>query len=103
MTSVLSRPRLAPKVRLRFDRKTETYLLLYPEKGLALNETGAAIAQLCTGEHSVGDIVETLCQKYPEQGRDRIEREVGAFLGALADRALIVDAAPESAAGSGEP
>ena len=34
-----ARPRLAPKARLRFDRKTERYLLLYPEKRLELNPT----------------------------------------------------------------
>src|SRR5256886_14851966 len=60
--STESRPRLASKVRLRFDRKGERYMLLYPEKGLVLNPTAAAIVRLCTGEHTVGAIVERLPQ-----------------------------------------
>ena len=32
-----SRPALAGKARLRFDRASGGYLLLYPERGLALN------------------------------------------------------------------
>ena len=48
-----SRPRLAPKARLRFDRKSSRYMLLYPERGLVLNATAADVVQLCTGEHTV--------------------------------------------------
>ena len=36
-----ARPRLAPKVRLRWDRKDGRYMLLYPERGLVLNATAA--------------------------------------------------------------
>jgi hypothetical protein len=36
-----ARPRLAPKVRLRWDRKDARYMLLYPERGLVLNATAA--------------------------------------------------------------
>jgi coenzyme PQQ biosynthesis protein PqqD len=91
MIDASTRPCLAAKVRLRFDRATQGYLLLYPERGLALNGTGAEIARLCTGDHTVQDIIETLCGKYPDQGRDRIEREVGSFLDALAERGLLRD------------
>ena len=46
MISVDMRPRLAGKARLRFDRKGERYMLLYPEKGLVLNDTATAIVKL---------------------------------------------------------
>ena len=36
MIATDARPRLAAKARLRFDRKTSRYLLLYPERGLEL-------------------------------------------------------------------
>jgi hypothetical protein len=36
-------PRLAPRARLRFDRHAGQWLLLYPERGLALNASAAAI------------------------------------------------------------
>lgn len=83
------RPRLAPKARLRFDRKAARYILLYPEKGLVLNPTAADILRLCTGEHTVGGIVERLVEKYATRPRDGVEREVMEFLQAMADRGLV--------------
>ncbi len=84
-----ARPRLAPKARLRLDAKTHRYLLLYPEKGMELNPTAADIVQLCTGEHTVAEIVARLAEKYAPQPREVIEREVLAFLEALSERALV--------------
>ena len=84
-----SRPRLAAKVRLRWDRKGERYMLLYPERGLVLNATAADVVQLCTGEHTVGVIVERLTTKYAAQPREAIEREVLTFLTRMAERGLI--------------
>ncbi len=89
MISVDMRPRLAGKARVRFDRKAERYMLLYPEKGLVLNDTAAAIVKLCTGEHTVQAIIDTLAAAYDAQPREAIEREVLSFLGAMADRALV--------------
>ena len=87
------RPKLAAKARLRLDRKTGRHVLLYPERGLELSPTAADILKLCTGEHTVGTIVERLAAKYDGQPRDVIEREVSAFLGSMLDRALVRDEA----------
>jgi coenzyme PQQ biosynthesis protein PqqD len=84
-----ARPRLAAKARIRFDRRTERYLLLYPEKGLELNPTAADIVRLCTGEHTLAEIAEQLAGKYPKQPRAAIEREMRDFLAALAERGLV--------------
>lgn len=86
--SLEKRPRLAAKVRLRYDRKAERYMLLYPEKGLVLNPTAADVVQLCTGENTVGAIVDQLAAKY---GHDAaaVEREVLQLLAALAERGLL--------------
>ena len=84
-----ARPRLAPKVRLRWDRKDERYMLLYPERGLVLNATAAAVVKLCTGEHTVAAIVERLAGEYAPQPPEAIEREVLTFLHAMVDRGLI--------------
>jgi coenzyme PQQ biosynthesis protein PqqD len=91
MISRDSCPRIAAKARLRYDRKAERYMLLYPEKGLVLNPTAADIAQLCTGEHSVGAIVEQLAAKYGKEA-PVIEREVMGFLSALSERGLLQEA-----------
>jgi pyrroloquinoline quinone biosynthesis protein D len=83
-----TRPRIAPKARLRYDRKADRYMLLYPEKGLVLNPTAAEIAKLCTGEHSVAAIVAQLAAKYGKEAAS-IESEVMKFLSALSDRGLL--------------
>ncbi len=84
-----ARPRLAPKARLRWDRKGERYMLLYPERGLVLNPTAAAVVKLCTGEHTVAGIVRSLAEQYAPQPAEAIEREVLTFLSAMVDRGLI--------------
>jgi coenzyme PQQ biosynthesis protein PqqD len=84
-----ARPRLAPKARLREDRVSGGSLLLYPEKGLALNETAAEILRLCTGEVTVAEIIERLAAKYGDEKRDVLAAEVEEFLRSLADRNLL--------------
>lgn len=90
MLSTASRPRLAPKARLRFDRKSERYMLLYPEKGLVLNPTAADVLQLCTGEHTVSAIIEQLAAKYGT-APSAVEGEVLSFLHTMLDRGLVRD------------
>jgi len=84
-----ARPRLAAKARLRWDRKDGRHMLLYPERGLVLNATAADVVQLCTGEHTVAAIIDRLAEKYTAQSREALEREVAAFLAAMAERGLI--------------
>jgi coenzyme PQQ biosynthesis protein PqqD len=93
MISPTSRPRLAPKARVRFDRRGQQYMLLYPEKGLALNSTAAAVVALCTGEHTVDAIVTQLAAQAGAEPRERVEREILAFLQAMMDRGLVKEGA----------
>jgi hypothetical protein len=44
---------------------------------------------LCTGEHTVEAIVEQLAAKCETEPRDRLEREILAFLQSMADRGLL--------------
>ena len=90
--SLDTRPRLAAKARLRWDRKDERFMLLYPERGLVLNPTAADVVKLCTGELTVGAIVEQLAGKYTSQPREAVEREVLDFLTRMAERGLVTDA-----------
>jgi pyrroloquinoline quinone biosynthesis protein D len=74
-----SRPRLAPHVRLRFDPARGRHVLLTPETVTVLNDTGAAIVELCDGERTVAEILAELRGRY-----DRVaEDEVRLFLAGL--------------------
>ncbi len=82
-----ARPRLAPKARLRVDRVTGKMLLLYPERGLALNDTGAEILDLCNGELCVSEIIDALAARHGPSAA--LAQEVRDFLQKLADRNLL--------------
>ena len=82
MTSALSadsRPHLARKTRLRADPLSGDTLLLYPEHGLVLNPSAAAILRLCDGR-SVRDIADELAAPLDD---------VLEFLTSLRDRGLV--------------
>ena len=74
-----ARPRLAPHVRLRFDAARGQHALLSPETVWVINDTGAAIVQLCDGRRTVAEIEAELQSRF-EQVADG---DVGRFLADL--------------------
>lgn len=54
------RPRLSRAARLRFDRHSQCFVLLSPERALRLNQSASAIISRCTGASTVQQIVEAL-------------------------------------------
>jgi pyrroloquinoline quinone biosynthesis protein D len=74
--------------RMDFDPVRQRHVLLYPEGTVLLNETGAAILQLCDGQRSVAEIAGVLQERY---GSD-VTADVIAYLSGLAERELIRDA-----------
>ena len=91
-----SRVSLARQARLKLDPRTGRQMLLYPEKGLDLNDTAARVADLCREERAVRDIVERMVSAAIDSPRVRrqIEDEVLAFLRALEDRGLLMVRTP---------
>jgi coenzyme PQQ biosynthesis protein PqqD len=89
MISPELRPRLASKARMRFDRHSGSHMLVYPEKGLLLNATATEVVKLCTGEHSVAQIIDRLQRKFHDVQPEQVEREVLDFLQALSERGLV--------------
>jgi pyrroloquinoline quinone biosynthesis protein D len=85
------RPRLAAKARLRADRLGGGVVLLAPERGLALNGTGAALLGLCDGRHTVRAIAAELRARCAAPTAADVEREVAEFLARLAARGLVVE------------
>jgi coenzyme PQQ biosynthesis protein PqqD len=82
---------LARQVRLKLDPRSGKQMLLYPEKGLELNDTAARVAALCGEPRTVGEIVDRMAAASDAATpRAQIEQEVLAFLRALEDRGLLV-------------
>jgi coenzyme PQQ biosynthesis protein PqqD len=84
-----ARPKLASKARLRLDKQTGQQVLLYPEKGLVLNPTGARILGLCSGERTFAEILEQLKTDYTGGSLEKLELDVEAFLRSLEQRGLV--------------
>lgn len=89
MITLESRPKLASKARLKWDRKTDSYLLLYPESGLILNHTASGILLRCCGKDTVGSIIDSLVCRYLSLRRKDIERDVVSFLHDMVTRGLL--------------
>jgi coenzyme PQQ biosynthesis protein PqqD len=90
MTPLPRRPRLAARARLRQDRHSGGHLLLYPERGLVLNATAAAIVALCDGSHTVTAIAESLAAERAVTV-EVAGNAVRDFLAVLAERGLLVE------------
>jgi coenzyme PQQ biosynthesis protein PqqD len=86
----MTRPRLVTGARLRYDDVREEHLLLVPEGVVRLNPTAAEVLELCDGERSLDDIVDTLGARY--EGAD-VRGDVEELVDAMAQRGLVVDAA----------
>jgi pyrroloquinoline quinone biosynthesis protein E len=85
------KPRLAPGVRVRFDRRDGTPVLLSPERGLRLSGTAAAVVELCDGTRVLEAIVEVLSARYSATSRAPIDADARALLAELSARGLIHD------------
>src|SRR5215471_3743597 len=76
-TTSPGRPRLARRARLRFDKLGGRWLLMWPERSLALNRTSTDIVRMLDGEHTVDDIISQLGERYTAD-RARIAEGVSA-------------------------
>lgn len=85
-----SKPALAAKARLRRDSKNDSWLLLYPERGLSLSPTAASILKACDGERTVDAIVEELLREYTDRSAADVRADVLDFLEQMAKRGLVV-------------
>jgi pyrroloquinoline quinone biosynthesis protein D len=78
-------PRLWRLARLEYDTVRQRHVLLYPEGAVLLNDTGAAILELCNGTRTVDQIVAILSERYQAD----VSEDVNEYLGQMADRELV--------------
>ena len=82
-------PKLARKARLRFDRHSGKHLLVYPERGLALNESAAEIIRRCDGTRTLAQIVEELARETSDASARDVEEHVVELVETLAEKGLL--------------
>jgi pyrroloquinoline quinone biosynthesis protein D len=81
-----AKPRLAAKVRLKWDDLRQKPLLLFPEGVLVLNPTAHEVVALCDGRRTVAEIVKRLGEKF---GSDMIDQDVKDLLARLTGKGLM--------------
>jgi pyrroloquinoline quinone biosynthesis protein D len=86
----LTRPRLVTGARLQYDDVREEHVLLVPEGVVRLNPTAAEVLELCNGERSLDDIVDTLSVRYD---RSDLRDDVEGLVDGMTQKGLVVDAA----------
>ena len=82
-------PALWRLARIEFDQVRQQRVLLYPEGVVLLNDTGAAILELCDGSHNRGDLVAEVVRRSSERSR---ETEIIEFIDAARARGWIDEA-----------
>lgn len=84
-----ARPTLWRLARLSFDPVRQRRVLLYPEGVMLLNDTGAAILELCDGRRTLAQIAAELGARY---GGSDVLDDVTQYLDALEAREMVHDA-----------
>jgi coenzyme PQQ biosynthesis protein PqqD len=83
-------PKLAKKARLRFDRHSGGHMIIYPERGLALNESAAEIAKRCDGTRTIEQIVDDITSTLKDEAaRGSVQQDVITFVEDLASKGLL--------------
>ena len=63
---------MSPLYLFRWEEPQKAYVLLFPEGVVKLNETAAAILQLCDGNRTATEIVAELGRKYSADVSDSV-------------------------------
>ena len=78
-------PALWRLARIEFDQVRQQRVLLYPEGVVLLNDTGAAILDLCDGRRSIAEIAAVLGERY----HCDVTIDVLEYLSQLVERELV--------------
>lgn len=78
-------PRLWRLARLDFDPVRQRHVLLYPEGAVLLNDSGAAILELCDGDHTLEQIATILTERYQAD----VGADVAEYLTRMSERELV--------------
>jgi pyrroloquinoline quinone biosynthesis protein D len=86
----MSTPRLSSNARLRWDHRGECFMLLYPERGLLLNDAAYVALSLCNGRRRTHDVALILARRFELDDIDAVLSHLNAFLARL-DRLGVIE------------
>lgn len=62
--------KIAPRYRLQWEDTQNSYVLLYPEGMIILNNSASEILRLCNGQHNIYAIINILNNKFSNANLD---------------------------------
>ena len=80
-------PSVTPGYRLQFEQAQDTWVLLYPEGMVKLNQSASEILQRCDGKRTVAEVVTQLEKDFEQSG---LENDVLGFLAVASEQKWIV-------------
>jgi pyrroloquinoline quinone biosynthesis protein D len=89
MADLPERPRLAPGVRLHFDKTRDAWVLLGPERVIEAEGPAPEILRRCDGSRTTAQIIDELAALYTAD-RSVIEGDVNDMLADLVAKRLVV-------------
>jgi pyrroloquinoline quinone biosynthesis protein D len=89
MADLPERPRLAPGVRLHFDKTRNAWVLLGPERVIEAEGPAPEILRRCDGSRTTAQIIDELAALYTAD-RSVIEGDVNDMLADLVAKRLVV-------------
>ena len=81
--------RLAPHMKLHFDKARDTWTIQAPERSFMLDPIAHQIVSRCDGVASVDGIIDTLCAAFPDAPRDMIAGDVTKLLQDFVDKSVM--------------
>jgi pyrroloquinoline quinone biosynthesis protein D len=87
-------PKLASSARLRWDHRADRFILLYPERGLLLNDAGYLALSLCNGHRDTSEVASILARRFETDDVDTVLATLNAFLRRLGKLGVVEAAEP---------
>jgi pyrroloquinoline quinone biosynthesis protein D len=82
-------PRLAPHMKLRFDKARDTWTIQAPERSFMLDPIAHQVVSRLDGVVTVGGVIEDLCRSFPDAPADIIATDVVKMIQDLADKSVL--------------
>jgi pyrroloquinoline quinone biosynthesis protein D len=82
-------PRLAPHMKLRFDKARDTWTIQAPERSFMLDPIAHQVVSRLDGVITVGRVIEDLCRSFPDAPAEIIAADVTKMIQDLADKSVL--------------
>jgi hypothetical protein len=88
-TRLHEKPSLAPKARIRFDVRSDTHFLVYPERALELSGSAPELVLACKGDRTLEEVIRNVAAEQ-DASFAAAAKEALPFFAELERRGLLI-------------